>query len=84
MENQINWLAIVLATLVPTIVGFVYYHQKVVGQAWMDANGFTLESLGKGPQPILYVASIVLSFLLSFFVMTNVTGEGQNCSSRWT
>ncbi len=81
MENQINWLAIVLATLVPTIVGFVYYHPKVVGQAWMDANGFTLESLGKGPQPILYVASIVLSFLLSFFVMTNVTGEGQTVAA---
>ena len=44
----------------------------------MRANGFTLESLGKGPNPILYVVALGLSFLLSMFMCFNVTGPGQD------
>ena len=71
---EIDWLAIVVAALIPMIVGFTYYHPKVLGGAWMRANGFTLESLGAGPKPILYGLALVFSFLLSLWVAINVTG----------
>lgn len=74
---QINWLAIVVAALIPMIVGFTYYHPKVLGGAWMRANGFTLESLGAGPKPILYGLALVFSFLLSLWLAGNVAGPGQ-------
>lgn len=78
MEPQMNFLAITVAALVPMLVGFIYYHPKTVGKAWMDANGFTIESLGTGPKPILYLVCLVLSFLLAMFVAFNVTGPGQD------
>ncbi len=63
----INWLAIGVATLIPMVVGFVYYHPKVLGGIWMRANGFTLESVGNGPKPIMYLVCLGMSFLLAFW-----------------
>ncbi|MEP7322947.1 MAG: DUF1761 domain-containing protein [Saprospiraceae bacterium] len=80
MEPQINFLAIAVATLIPMIVGFLYYHPKTVGKAWMEANGFTMEMVGNGPKPILYLACLALSFLLAMFVSYNVTGPGQDAA----
>jgi hypothetical protein len=75
---EINWIAVAVTALVPMIIGFVYYHPQVLGGPWMRANGFTLESIGNGPKPVLYLAALVLSFLLSMFVCVNVTGPGQD------
>ena len=74
---HMNFLAIIVATLVPMIVGFIYYNPKVLGGAWMKANGFTLESVGAPPKPIMYGAALLLSFLLSGWLCLNVTGPGQ-------
>lgn len=65
--EQVNWLAVAVATLMPMIIGFIYYHPKVLGGVWMRANGFTLESIGTGPKPILYVVCLLLSFMLTFW-----------------
>ena len=72
-----NLAAVAIAALMPMVIGFIYYHPKVLGGAWMRANGFTLESMGNGPKPILYGVALVLSFLLSMFMWINVTGPGQ-------
>lgn len=76
-EMHINWLAVVVAAFVPLIIGFIYYHPKVLGGPWMRANGFTLESVGDGPKPILFGVALGLSFLLSLWLTGNVTGPGQ-------
>lgn len=72
-----NFLVVAVAAFVPMIVGLVYYHPAVLGGPWMRANGFTLESMGKGPKPAVYLLLLGLSFLLSMFVCVNVTGPGQ-------
>lgn len=77
MENQINYVSQIIATLIPMIVGFIYYNPKVLGGVWMDANGFKLENM-KAPKPILYVGALVLSALLGLFMHNYVTGPGQD------
>jgi hypothetical protein len=76
MEPQMNIVAILVAALIPMIMGFIYYHPALMGNAWMKANGLTKESIGKGPKPALYVVALVCSFLLSFFIWAWVTGAG--------
>lgn len=76
-EMHVNWLAVVIAALMPMIIGFIYYHPKTLGGAWMRSNGFTLESLGTGPKPVLYGVALGLSLMLSMWLMANVTGPGQ-------
>ncbi len=77
MEPTMNWAAIVAATLVPLLTGFIWYHSKVMGGYWMRANNFTAESLRGGNMALIFGATAVLSFLLAMFVHQNVTGPGQ-------
>lgn len=76
MEN-INWLSIIIATLIPTITGFIYYNPKVVGTAWMKSLGITEEHMKKGNMPVIFGVSLVMSFLLAFFLVHFCNGEGQ-------
>jgi hypothetical protein len=58
-----NFLAIAVAALVPLLMGFIWYHPKVFGTAWMNALGFNSESM-KG---VNMVKIFVLTYILSFF-----------------
>jgi hypothetical protein len=74
---QPNLLAIVIAALIPMFMGFIYYHPKVFGKAWMDSLGLKEEDLKKGNMGIILGISIVMSILLSMFLLVNVDGPGQ-------
>ncbi len=76
MEPKLNIRALVCAALVPMVMGFIYYHPSLMGNAWMKANGFTRESIGKGPKPAMYLLALVASFMLAFFMWGWVTGGG--------
>ena len=67
----------VIATLTPMIIGFVYYHKAVFGKAWMDSIGMTEEKARSANMPLVFALSLVFSFLLAFFMLINVNGEGQ-------
>ena len=77
---QPNWLAIVLASLIPMIIGFIYYHKSVFGKAWMNSLGLTDEDLKGGNMAVIFGVSLLMSFLLSQYLLVNVDGamqEGQ-------
>jgi len=74
---QPNWLAILIATLIPMIVGFIYYHKSLFGNAWMNSLGLTEEDLKKGNMAVIFGVSLLMSFLLSMFMLQNVDGSMQ-------
>ena len=74
---QPNLVAILLAALIPMIVGFIFYHKKVFGKAWMDSLGFKEEDLNKGNMAVIFGVSILMSFFLSMFLLFNVDGPMQ-------
>lgn len=76
MEN-VNWLSMILATLTPMLVGFIYYHKAVFGKAWMDSIGMTEEKAKEANKLVTFGVSIVLSFLLSVFLL-NFCNDGIN------
>ncbi|OUS01054.1 hypothetical protein A9Q86_09935 [Flavobacteriales bacterium 33_180_T64] len=76
MEN-INWLSIILATLTPMFIGFIYYHKAVFGKAWLDSIGMTDEKAKKANLAVTLSVSLVFSFLLSFFLL-NFNNDGIN------
>lgn len=61
-----NYLAISLAALVPILIGFVWYHPKVMGSAWMNAAKLTEVDLKGGNRAVILLVSFLLSFLLAF------------------
>lgn len=63
---KFNYLAILVAALVPIIIGFVWYNPKVFGTIWMKESGLSEEDLNKGNMPLIFIVSIILSLLLAF------------------
>jgi len=74
---QINWLSIVIASIAPMLVGFIWYNPKTFGNGWMKAAGLTEEDAKKGNMAVIFGVSLVMSFLMSFFILFNVDGPGQ-------
>lgn len=67
-----NWIAVLVAALVPTVVGFIWYHPKVFGTAWMKAAGMTEEKMKGGNMALIFGLAFVLSFLASMFLQSMV------------
>lgn len=65
---ELNYLAIVVAAIVPLIIGAVWYNPKVLGTAWMKASGMTEEKIKSGNIPVIFGITLVLSFMLAFTV----------------
>lgn len=65
-----NWLAIIVAALVPTATGFLWYNSKVFGNAWMQAAGMTDDKIKSGNMGIIFGVSLLLSLMLALFTMS--------------
>jgi len=74
---QTNWLAILIASLIPLVVGFIYYHKNVFGNAWKNSLGLTDDDLRKGNMVIIFGVSLFMSFLISMFLLVYIDGPGQ-------
>ena len=61
-----NWIAILVAALVPMAVGFVWYHQKVMGDAWQRETGLTDERINGSNMPMIYGLSLLFAVMLAF------------------
>lgn len=64
---DINFLAVLVAAVVPMIIGFIWYNPKVFGNAWMHAAGVTEEKIKSANMAVIFLVSFLLSFLLAFF-----------------
>lgn len=63
---QINWLAVLVASLVPMFVGFIYYNPKVLGNAWMRASGMTEEKAKTANMAKVFGVSFLFSLMIAF------------------
>ncbi|MEX2527117.1 MAG: DUF1761 domain-containing protein [Gemmatimonadota bacterium] len=63
--STLNWLAVVVATLIPFATGFLWFG-PVLGKAWMSASGMTEEKAQQGNMPMIFGGSAVLQFIMAF------------------
>jgi hypothetical protein len=74
---SINWLSIVIAALIPMVMGFVWYHKALFGKAWMDSIGMTEEKAKQANMPVMFGLSLVMAALIAFFFVNFNNGPGQ-------
>lgn len=75
--GDINWLSLIIAAILPSILGFAWYSPMLFGKAWMDSIGMTEEKAKSANMPLNMGLSLVLSFFLAFFLLATVNGMGQ-------
>ncbi|NND80660.1 MAG: DUF1761 domain-containing protein [Maribacter sp.] len=76
MEN-INILSLVISTLIPMLLGTLWYSKALFGKAWMESIGMTEEKQKSGNMPLIMGLAIVMAFLMSFFLLNFNNGPGQ-------
>ncbi|MFN0032700.1 MAG: DUF1761 domain-containing protein [Flavobacteriales bacterium] len=77
MENA-NWIAYAVAVVAQMVIGFLWFHPSVMGKMWAKAIGTTVEGLKPKNPGMVYGLTILYTLLFTFFLMTNVTGPGQD------
>lgn len=63
---QINWIAIFVAALIPMILGFIWYHEKVFGATWMKSIGMTKEKALSVNMMGVFTISFICALILSW------------------
>lgn len=63
---HMNLLAVLVAAFVPLVVGFIWYNQKVLGKAWMNASGMTEEKAKNSNMGLVFGLTFVFSFIFAF------------------
>jgi hypothetical protein len=59
--SQINWLAVVVATIAHMLLGFLWY-SLLFGKLWMELRGLKKEEIGN-VSPTIYVIPMLLGFV---------------------
>jgi TRAP-type C4-dicarboxylate transport system permease small subunit len=59
-----EWVHILVAAASTLVIGFIWYHPKLFGSAWMSSLGFTEDDLKKGNMALIYGTG----FLISAFI----------------
>ena len=63
---HVNFLAILAATLVPMVLGFIWYNPKIgFGRAWMLSSGMTEEKAKKANMPVVFGLTTLFAFLVA-------------------
>lgn len=61
-----NIVPVLVAALIPMVLGFIWYHPKVLGTIWMKESGMTEEKIQQGNMAVKLGLSFLFAFLLSF------------------
>ncbi len=67
---EFNFLAILVAALVPMVLGFLWYGPMLFQKAWMKESGMTEEKMKSGNMAVIFGVSFILALLLAFFIPT--------------
>jgi hypothetical protein len=78
-----NWLAQVLAAASTLLIGFLWYHPKTFGTAWMAGVGMTEEKMAAANPLKTYGLAVVMAFLISIFVASVGASHVEEVLPAW-
>ncbi|MEO8759923.1 MAG: DUF1761 domain-containing protein [Bacteroidia bacterium] len=60
-----NFIAILVAAIVPLLVGFIWYNPKTLGNAWMKAADLNMDKIQGANIPLIFGLTYVFSFFIA-------------------
>lgn len=74
---EVNFIAVIVAALIPTIMGFIWYHEKLFGKAWAAGAGMTEEKMKSGNMGMIFGLALLFSLILSFSLNFHAVHDAQ-------
>lgn len=65
---EFNYLAVLVASIVPILIGFLWYNPKTFGTAWMRHAEMTEEKMKSANMAVVFGVTLLLSFVLAFIL----------------
>lgn len=65
---QINFWIILVATLVPLVLGFIWYNPKVFGNSWLEAAGVTEEKMKGANMLVIFGVTTIFAFFIALIM----------------
>ena len=62
----LNIYAVLVSAVSALVIGFIWYHPKVFGTAWMHAAGLTEDQLKGANMAKIFALSLLFAFMLAF------------------
>ena len=75
--GDLNWLAVIVATLAYFLLGAVWYAQAVFGKAWQRSSGITVEP-DQRPGAAFYIIPLITCFLMTLATAMIATTTGSS------
>ena len=75
--GDLNWLAVLVATIAYFALGAIWYAQGVFGKAWMRGAGVTIPE-GQRPGPEVFVVPLIANVLATITTAAIATATGSN------
>lgn len=72
---EFNFIAILVAALVPMVLGFIWYGPMLFQKAWMKESGVTEEKMKSGNMGVIFGISLIMAIILAFFTQFLVVHE---------
>lgn len=67
---SINWFVVLGAGLIPLILGFVWYHPKVFGSAWMKEASVSMDNAKQMNMSLIFGLTLLFGIFLSMAMLT--------------
>jgi hypothetical protein len=65
---ETNYLVVLSTSLIPLVLGYVWYHPAMFGKAWMESAGLCEASLNGSNMLKLFAFALLVSVMLSIMV----------------
>ena len=69
---EMNFLVIAIAAIVPLVTGFIWYHPKVFGTAWMNSAGLSMEQMKEFNMIKVFSLTYLLSLMAAMVLQSLV------------
>jgi len=74
--GEINWVAVVVATVAAFLLGGAWYSKKLFGSRWMQEIGLTEDSIDKTHMTRTFITTFVLQFIAATALAVFIGSEG--------
>ncbi len=74
--GEVNWLAVIAATVFAFMLGGVWYSKAMFGTQWMQEIGLTEETIEKSNMVRTFVTTIVLQFVAATALAVFLGNDG--------